>query len=265
LPASPTTAIVTRLDKELYWDITHANKTYSERPLTAPAEPAKAGDARGDAKGQQSGKPPYRIKKTELKVNKTGQSKDINGFLCTEYMITMEVVLEDTASKGTVTQLMTTDMWTTPLTDQLKASRDAEADFNRRLAAKAGVTISPAETDRLGAGMFTTMYGVDPQEAATQMEKASREMAKIEGYAVVTDLKWQIKGDSAQARKPEPEPEPSGGISGMLANKIAQKIAPQKSEPDVFFSSYYELKSVAVTTLPDADFEVPAGYKKVQK
>lgn len=259
------TATVTRLDRELYWDIIHANKTYSERPLIAPAEPAGSREARGEAESQESSKSPYRIKKTDLKVNKTGQSRDINGFPCTEYVMTMEVVLEDTASKGTVTQLMTTDMWTTPLTDELKASQAAEADFSRRLAAKAGVTATPTEPDRLGAGMFTTMYGVDPQEAAAQMEKVSREMAKIEGYPVVTDLKWQVKDDSSQAREPEPEPEPSGGISGMLANRIAQKMAPKKSEQDVLFSSYYELRSVAVGTLPDADFEVPAGYKKVQK
>lgn len=255
---------ITRLDKDVIWDLNPAKKTYAERPIALPTDRLHA-EGQGGQSGQRS---PYRIVKSDMKVTKTGQSKSINGFPCIEYLMTWEVVLEDTASKTQVTQVMTMDMWNTPLTDQLTQVQTAQADFGRKLAQKYGVELSPDETQRMGMGMFTSMYGLDPKEAAQKFDEADKELAKIEGYPVVTDIKWQVKGDST-AKKPEPEPapQPSSGLSGMLAGKLAQSITPKQSSaaPDVVFSSYQELKSATVGGVPGGDFEIPAGYKKTGK
>jgi hypothetical protein len=253
---------ITRLDKDLVWDLNPPKKTYTERAIALPAEPEAKGENRQSGPDQR---PPYKIVKSELKVTKTGATKDINGYACTEYLITWELVLEDTASKGQVTQLMSTDLWNTPLTDQLKKAREIEAEFSRKLAQQLGLGLSPEETDRLGAGMLTTMYGLDPKETAGKLEEVGKELAKVEGYPIVTEVKWQVKNDSAAAKKPEPEPEqPPSGLSGLIASKLAPKPSGKPADQGVLFSSYYEVKSVSLDAVPEPDFEIPAGYKKVE-
>jgi len=265
LAGKPQTSVeITRLDKDLVWALNPPKKTYTERPIALPAGTETKAERRQSGPEQK----PYKIVKSELKVTKTGAAKDINGFTCKEYLITWEVVMEDTASKGKVTQVMTTDLWNTPLTDKLKQAQQVEAEFNRSYVKKLDVEMSPQETDRLGAGMLTSMYGLDPKETAGKLEQVGKEMAKIEGYPIVTEVKWQVKNDSA-AKKPEPKEEPEEpptSLGGLIGNKIAKSIAPSKpKEEGVVFSSYHEVKSISLDAVPEASFEVPADYKKVEE
>ena len=265
LAGKPQTSVaITRLDKDMVWELNPPKKTYTERPIPLPA----GTETKADRKQSGPEQKPYKIVKSELKVTKTGAAKDINGFACKEYLITWEVVMEDTASKGKVTQVMTTDLWNTPLTDKLKRAQQVETEFNRSYVKKLGVEMSPQETDRLGAGMLTSMYGLDPKETAGKLEEVGKEMAKVEGYPIVTEVKWQVKNDSA-AKKPEPKEEPEEpptSLGGFIGNKIAKSIAPSKpKEEGVMFSSYQEVKSISLDAVPETTFEVPDGYKKVEE
>lgn len=271
-----STTEITRLDKDLIWGLDPKARTYTERPIALPTQEELAG-AKVEAK--TSGTPPpsrHRVTKSELKVEKTGKTKDVNAFPCTEYLLTWELELQDTATREKVGQLMTMDFWTTPLTEQLKKLKAAEEEFNRKMAKKLGAEITGEDMQFLGAGMLTATYGLDTKEAAAGMEKVSKEMAKIEGYPIVTEVTWKVKPDSAAMAKAkaekeeEPEEKPTasfGGLGNLVANKIAKKLVkePDPTKADVLFSSYMEVKSVAVADLPAGDFEVPEGYKKVEK
>jgi hypothetical protein len=257
--------VITRLDKDLIWELNPPKQTYTERPIAMPAGQEVTGETKQSGPNQSK---PFKIVKSELKVKETGAAKSINGFACKEYLITWELVLEDTASKSQVTQLMTTDLWNTPLTDQLKKAREIEAEFSKKLAQKLGLGLSPEETERLGAGMLTAMYGLDSKETGAKLEQVGKEMAKVEGYPIVTEVKWQVKPDSTAQKKPEPEPEPPPtSLSGLIANKIARQVAADSkpNEEGVLFSSYSEVKSVSLDALPADGFEVPTGYKKVEE
>jgi hypothetical protein len=263
----PQTSVeITRLDKNLVWNLNPPKKTYTEHPIALPAGTEVKGERRQS--GPDQGKP-YKIVKSELKVNKTGAAKEINGFPCVEYLVTWELVLEDTASKGTVTQLMTTDLWNTPLTDRLKQARKTEDAFSRDYAEKLGLGIPPQEVDRLGAGMLTSMYGLDPKETAGKLEQVGKELAKVEGYSIVTEVKWQVKDDSAAAKKAEPEPEPEPAprsLHGLIGKEIAKSMTSDKPKDEgVIFSSYQEIKSVSLDAVPETEFEIPDGYKKAEK
>jgi hypothetical protein len=265
LAGKPQSSVeITRLDKDVVWDLNPPKKTYTERPIALPA----GTEARGERKQSGPEQKPYKIVKSDVKVGKTGATKTVNGFACTEYHVTWEVVMEDTASKGKVTQVMTTDMWNTPLTDQLKKAQSIEAEFSKKLMQKLGVSLSPDEANQLGAGMLTSMYGLDAKETAGKLEEVGKEMAKIEGYPIVTEVKWQVKNDSA-AKKPEPKEEPEEpptSLGGLIGNRIAKSMTPDKpKEEGVMFSSYHEVKSISLDAVPEATFEVPADYKKVEK
>jgi len=260
-----TSTEITRLDKDVIWDLNPPKKTYTEHPIATPA----GTETRAERKQSGPEQKPYKIVKSDVKVTKPGANRTINGFACTEYLITWELVLEDTASKGKVTQVMTTDLWNTPLTDQLKKAQAIETEFNRAYTKKLGVELAPEKTDRLGAGMLTSMYGLDPKETAGKMEEVGKEMAKVEGYSIVTEVKWQVKNDST-AKKPEPKEEPEEpptSIGGFIGNKIAKQIAADNKprEEDAIFSSYHEVKSVSLDAVPETAFEIPDGYKKVER
>ena len=260
-----TSTEITRLDSDVIWDLNPPKKTYTERPIVLPAGTETKAERRQSGPEQKS----YKIVKSEIKVTKTGATKTINGFACTEYLITWEVVLEDTASKGKVTQVMTTDMWNTPLTDQLKKAQATEAEFSKKLMQKLGVGLSPEEANQLGAGMLTSMYGLDAKETAGKLEQVGKEMAKVEGYPIITEVKWQVKNDSV-AKKPEAKEEPEEpptSLGGFIGNKIAKQIAKDEKpkEEGVMFSSYHEVKSISLDAVPETTFEVPADYKKVEE
>lgn len=119
--------------------------------------------------------------------------------------------------------------------------------------------------------MLTSMYGLDAKETAGKLEQVGKELAKVEGYSIVTEVKWQVKDDSAAAKKakPEPEPEPQPAprsLGGLIARELAQKSASSKpKEENVIFSSYYEVKSVSLDSIPETEFEIPTGFKKVEE
>ncbi len=262
---------VTRLDKDLIWDIDHGAKTYTERPIKPLTEEELSGVK---TETKLSGSAPathHRVTRSEFRVEKTGRTKDINGFPCTEYLMTWELELEDTVEKARVGQVMTSVLWRTPLTENLKKAQTVEAEFSKKLAKKMGLEVSADRLQNMGLGLLITTYGVDSKDAARNFEKAAKELAKVEGYAIVTEITWKVKPDSAapaRTKASEEEEEPSssgGGLRGMLANKIAKAIAKDqpREKSDVVFSSYHEVRSVTVTDVPSSEFEVPSGYKKV--
>lgn len=266
---------VTRLDKDVTWDINHPGRQYTEEPialLTDADQPGIHAKAEGSASGSGSS---YRITRSDFKTEKTGEKKSVNGFPCTRYIVTWNVMMEDSAAKKKLEQTMTMDIWATPFTDKLRTAELVQAEFNRKLAAKMSSKLSPAEADRYGLNMMTTMYGVDSKDAVAKMAQLKTEMDKVEGYPIITDLKWQMKADEPKPAAVADEPEdeepatasPLGGLGSMLGNALGKKLnnAQPAASADVLFTSYVEVKSVAVADVPAAEFEIPQGYTKTTK
>lgn len=257
-------AEITRLDRELVWSLDHKGKTYAERGLTAPKAEAV------EVKAEGSAPPPdrYRVTKAEVSVTTTGAEKTINGYPCKEHVLVFELGIEDTVEKTTLTQVMTNNLWMTPLTDELKAALKAQEDFQREFAKKAGFEPGAEGTD-MGASALVMAYGLDPAVTAEKLAQAAEELEKLDGYPVVSDLKWQLAGNAPAAEEEEEEEEPApsglGGLGSMLGKAVA-KVATPKSQPaaDVLFSSYAELKSAMVADIPAGRFEVPEGYTRVE-
>lgn len=266
---------VTRLDKDVIWDIDHPGKQYTEKPIALMTDKDQPGAGmKAEGSGSSSGSS-YRITKSEFKTEKTDQKKSINGYPCAQYIVTWNVVMEDSAAKKKLEQTMTMDIWTTPLTDDLRTAERVQTEFNRKLAAKMNSKVAPEETDRYGLGMMTATYGVDSKDAAAKMAQLKTEMDKVEGYPIVTDLKWQMKTDEPKTaavadEPPAEEPPPSspmGGLGNMLSGALGQKpgTTDTKAPADVLFTSYMEIKAVGVSAVAADEFEIPKGYTKTTK
>jgi hypothetical protein len=257
-------ARVTRLDKEVIWDIDHKGKSYTEKPLNEIEKTGSNVEVKTEGSGTPSSK--YRITKADVSVKTTGQEKTINSFPCKEHVITFELAMEDTATKKTLSQVMTTNLWVTPWTPALRKAKAVQDSFNLKLAKKSGVQMAGQGNQQMGAEALVAAYGLDPTVTAAKMQQVGREMEKIDGYPIVMDLKWQLKGDSSATAETEDEPEqPATGLGGLMG-RLAAKVTPSapKSEPDVLFKSYVEAQAVSVSDIAAERFEVPAGYKLVK-
>jgi len=266
-------ATITRLDRDLVWEIDHPNRLFHERTLDFSFMNDLSEKAEMEA--EVSGTPGREFGDVAIDVKTpTGNVDTINGFPCTENTITMTAGLVDTVTGEEVSQTMTVTLWTTPLVDELVLLHDAEATFNEALFEKIAEDVEEDRLDNLGYEMLTVMYGVHPDDAYDHLEFIREEMEMVEGYPIVTEVKWESVGTGPEPGPgDEPEDEPAGlptslgglkaGLTGMLARKAEEKVAEElaPSEPgSMSFSTYLEVKSVSADDLDPSDFELPEGY-----
>lgn len=266
-PKPTHTGKIIRLDKDLIWSINHDNKTYTEGPLKHPE-----GSVKVETRVEGSGSPEadrYRVVSSEFSVRKFDSTKTINGFPCTRYLAVWSLTVEEIATKNKSTSTMTMDEWTTPETDVIKQADADEAAFNKAYMTKLGLNVEPERAEMMGMAYLMTL-GINQQEFAAKMQSFSAELAKIQGYPIITDVKWTVADSSKPAQAAAPEREPEKGrfglpnLSGIISNKIADKVTDKVTEAQTgpVFSAYVEVKAISVGGVSDTDFEVPAGYKK---
>jgi hypothetical protein len=263
---------ITRVDKGVSWALDVKNHTYQESPLVPP----KIKSEEREPKESKEKKPTARITKSEFTVKKTGATETINGFPCEEYLITWLLEIEDLETKEKSRSTMLTDLWTTPETPQIRKVREGEMVFNKALAKKMGMELSPDEAKKMGLTVLGGMMKAPEDEMQKGLVKVKDEMSKIQGYPIRTTINWNLEGgkgpgksqdETAQGAKSSERSEGIGGLLGGLMGKLVQKKADDKGPaPDgkgaPFFSTTFEVKTMNIEPVPAETFEVPAGYVK---
>lgn len=270
---------ILRVDDDKRWDLDLKKKTYRESPITLPppepGEPEKKQEKAGDEK------PTHRVKSVKADVKTTGETKEINGFKAARHLATLELEIEDLKTKETSKVKMTSDIWTTPWTKSLRAARDEEAKFEQAYLKKLGVDLPVADRERFGLALARSMVSAGESELGRALAKLSRELSRIDGYAVLTQTSWYGSAPPATAkRKSKDEDESSalteaagadsvGGAAlsfmGGLAKKAVKKKAEKAMEasPDKpAFSIRTEITKVETGGVPPERFEIPKGFAK---
>jgi hypothetical protein len=245
------TITITRVDKGVYWTLDPKEKTYKETPI----EPFKPGEGR-EQPGQK-GERRVRVTKSEFTVKKTGDLETINGFPCTEYLITWLLEMEDVQTREKSRSTMTTNLWTTPETATTRRSQADAANFGRALAKKLGVNMSPREAKDLGVEAMATTFGMSESDVKQGMSKLKSEMSKVHGYPIRTVVNWDLQGAAGGASGGQPG-APTAGGGGCLFGGIPGLSGGTQAGP--FFSSITEVKSIKVDSIPASTFEIPAGF-----
>lgn len=253
---------IIRLDKDVIWNLNHNQKTYTESPIAFSDFIAEEG-----VKNEKEEKPEYEIVKSEFSVTNTGNKKDINGFPCQEYIANWVLEIMKIETKEKTKSTMTITRWTTPKNDLIKEFEKEENEFNRLLLEKMGAKVSPEETKRFGAEFIASMFSIQKDNINNKMANLKDELKKIEGYPIVTEIKWALEGDSSKKTtiaKEEKEEIPKG-MGEMLTKALAKKGEKKESgEAKLAFYSYIEVKSIKLHEVSEKDFEVPQGYKLVK-
>jgi len=263
------TAVITRVDRGLYWELDQKNKTYTETPIEALKK--------DDLKKQEKETPKVRVTKSEFSVKKSGASETINGFPCEEYLIAWILELEDLETKAKSRSTMKSNLWNTAETATIRKVVAEENAFNKAYVQKLGIRISPQEAKQMGIDAFASMSGASQKEIEKGFAKLQNEMSKIKGYPIRTVVNWSVQGDQSAAAQSKGESESGkssaetpasvGGFLTGLSKGLAQKVVKDKGSASDqtgggSFSITTEVKAVSADSVPAALFEIPSGYSK---
>ena len=259
---------IERLDRKLVWTMDVKEKTYTECPLKGCAAPAA--QAPQEKKPEKQEKPresdcKVKIASTSFTVKPTGQKKAINGFDTDEYQAVWLITLQDPQARKTVSTL-SVDLWTTPTTPALKEAMAVEQAYARSLASNmaAGMgsnektQVVPAEAAKMINAYLATLMGTSDKSAFLN---AGKQLEKIKGHPVLTQLEWNLKGDAC-AEKQADAGASSSGSKDLMAS-VTDLFSSKKSDDSAskpIFSFTSEVKSHKVEAVHDSVFSPPKGY-----
>lgn len=267
---------ITRLDREIVWTLDSEKKTYTEAPLTVRGERERREPTSGPPRQEKPESSDVVVTRNEFKVERTGAKKAVNGFPCEEYLVTWLVETRNQKTGETGKSLMTTHLWTTPETAEIRAARAEEQAYHAAYLQKLKLSMSPEEARSFGMAALAGTLGLGDAEQQRALARLRDEMAKVQGYPIVTQVEWNVEGSGGSAESRESPPPRSGGapggagdlgsVLGKLFGGGGQKSAesagggPERS--GAIFSLYTEVRSVKVAPSDPSRFEVPAGYAR---
>jgi hypothetical protein len=267
---------ITDIAKDVVWKLDHKKKTYTEEKITPPPAPEEKQGKREKEKAEKS---PVRIVRNEITVKELGDTKTIGEFSCAHYVVTWLLETENVETKERSESTMTTDLWNTAETSEIKAFSKEEQEFMRAWLKKVGWEMSQQEMRQFGMTAVASLFGGDEAALKKGMEEVAEKMKKVKGYPVGVGVKWSLKGSGgAEGAKsgsgggsPEGMPDLAKGFGGLMAafgkkgkgGGAAESGGSGASGGSTLFDTYTEIRSLSTSGIPDNEFSVPAGYQKV--
>jgi hypothetical protein len=220
-----------------------------------------------------------RISRTSFDVKSTGQKRNINGFDTQQYTVAWLVTMQDTRKRQTVSTL-SMDLWTSPVTPQMRQAFGVEESFNRAYVAgmprskpaatvqgtaQGATEILPADASRLMLGYLSNLSPAD----RAAFVRAGRQLEQIKGYPIQTKLEWSVDGNAcapkegSQSSQRSQPTDVAGQAAAALGGLFASRKDDAKDSKKPILSFSTEVKSLKVEPVRDSVFSVPASYKRV--
>ena len=242
---------IERLDRNVRWTLNNSKKEYTECPVHGcPLPPAKekpAEEQKSEPKAKTESGCTMKIAKTNFNVNATGEKQEINGFSTNQYKVAWVVTLQDN-TKRTTTSTLNIDMWTTPLTAEMRKALGVEETFDKayaasasqaqRVAVKKSSDVLPQEVARMMQAYLSGGLSASDRDAFV---KAGKQLEKIKGHPISTHLEWSMEGNACASKD-----SASASTGPILSFTI-------------------EVKSLKVEPAHDSLFSVPKDYKLVSQ
>ena len=218
----------------------------------------------------------------DVKVRKTGATKDVSGLNSSEAILTMTMTATDTKTQQSGNLAMTNDMWMVPSVPGYEQVRE----FYKRFAAKMGDATVGFGRD------FSRMLAQQPG-ANQAMGDMVKEMQKVDGVPVMQVMRMgtTVNGQPLPAASEAPLPaEPAGptkgeiakaGMSSMISSRLGgfggfgkkkqntpapdQNSASAGAQPTsaILMEMQTTTSNFSSGPVDPSHFEVPAGYKQV--
>ena len=273
---------ITRLDRDLRWMLNDGKKEYTECPAHGcPPPPAKEEKPKPEARKQDAPKQEaekgctMRISSNHFDVKATGQKRETNGFDTDQYAVAWVVKMQD-PQKRTTTSTLSFDVWTTPVTQQMRSAFSVEQAYSKAYVASAprARPTPPAktETDRarvmppeVTQMMLAYLSSLSPADRAA-FATIGKQLSKIQGHPISTKIEWRLDGDACGPKEGSASARESQPGAGSMLSGIAGMLGPKKdAKGDAPILSFtIEVKSLKVEPVRDSVFSVPASYKLIK-
>ena len=254
------------LDEEKIYDVDLRRKQYKVttfaelRKQMEDARKQAEENARREAGRDEPAKTdePQKEVEVDFNVEKTGQTKSINGFNTSQSIVTVTVREKGKTLEEGGGLVMKTDLWMAP---EQKALREV-AEFDLRYAKQ----LYGGMFGGVSASQMAMMMAMYPMMKEA-MERMQAEGGKLEGTAIQTTLTFEAVA-SAEQMKSQQKEEASGsgrGIGGMIGG-LARRARKQDDEPKqraAFMTSTTEVLKLS-TDVAASDVAVPAGFKETK-
>jgi hypothetical protein len=218
----------------------------------------------------------------DVKVRKTGATKDVSGLNSSEAILTMTMTATDAKTQQSGNLAMTNDMWMVPSVPGYEQVRE----FYEKFGAKMGDVTTGFGRD------FSRMLAQQPG-ANQAMGDMVKEMRKIDGVPVMQVMRMgtTLNGQPLPAASEAPLPtEPAGptkgeiakaGMSSMISSRLGgfggfgkkkQNAPPPDQNADqagaqpasaILMETQTTTSNFSSAPVDPSHFEVPAGYKQV--
>ena len=265
---------ITDIAKDAVWRLDHKKKTYTESRITPPPQPK---EEPGQDRPEKQEKPKVRVVRNEVTVTGPDGKKTIAGFACEHYAVVWLLETEDLETKERSESTMTSDLWTTPETAEIRALQKEELEFTKAWLKKIGWDMTDQEARKMGLAMVGALIGGDEDSFRKGAKEVAEKLSRIKGYPIGTGVKWQLRSAATAAAKKgggegEGMPDLSKGLGGLMSafgKKVAKGAGESAGGADpagakTVFDTYTEIRSISTSSLPDGDFVPPSGYKKVE-
>ncbi|MFQ3230956.1 hypothetical protein [Reinekea sp.] len=278
--ANSDEATIARLDLNKAYSVDYKKERYSECELSGCNEVSfldqlKESDESDDTEEYQDYEElgcQVDLVTNDFNVTQTGKKRKLNGFDVEQYQVLWTTEYQDTQGQKDV-NLISFDFWTTTPNANINEVWDIHGQFQDSISKT--VTSDPL-VRLLGPKGYKAIaaFTGDTNNQENQFGGViGKELAKVKGYPISIKFEWTRNSQACQAEKQAQSDKLNleGGIEGVgkqllgnFAKKSTDKLMDSwKKKPLVRY--VYEIKSVAMATAHESNFDVPAGYDLVDR
>jgi len=269
-----TSSSIIDLDREVMITVDHKKKEYFEITFAEFRQRLSSlGGKPQTEMSEKKGEPEVKWS-FEVKVDRTGEKKNLAGYETEKVILTLTAKGEGTDAKtgeaGQLSMIVTSTNW---MANSVKGYEEVRA-FHQAFAQKLGLT-APANSS---AAMMESLGKFNPQ-LAEAMKKLEQEGKKLQGVPLMSETVFATMTEGAAATKPTPPvekteessaPKSVGGLLGGFGKKLGQKAmkkddAASNDGRSVLLESMTEVTAIGSFAADAGMFAAPAYEKKELK
>jgi hypothetical protein len=252
---SDTTGRIVDLGEERVYDVDVRKKEYTVTTFEELRRKLREAQERAakEAKDQprETGEPAQpsgnqKEVEVDFDVKETGQTKSLAGYDTKQVVMTLTVREKGKTLEENGGLVVTADSWLGPEIPALKELAEFEMKYWKAIA---------PETAAVSAEQMAAVMAMYPM-IKQAMDRLSQEKVKLSGTPLATTTTFEGVKSKAQVDE-QSKSSSGGGLSGMLARRIAKK---NDSPRATILTINSETLEVA-TSVGAADLDIPAGFK----
>ncbi len=277
---------ITRLDKNLVWQMDNQKKRYTEcevkgcGALASFQENVFASEDGQEEIGSED-QCNVTLSKLDLSVKKTGQQRVINNFPTDEFLLNWVMEYQDDQKRKT-SHIITSTVWTTPgdggATEAIQMQKqfaDAKAALLAREAGELGGISGAIPADALA---IFQRYLIEelPEDVRLKIQQLAGKQTPITGMPISTKVEWNAKAEACGAAEKAAVEEKEetlntssfkGLLSSVTKQVVKQKVkkVEEAKKKEIAMAPVFgyikEVTSINMQNVRLSTMQVPTNYK----